>query len=110
MLSRCRNENDCNYINYGARGIFVCERWYKFENFYSDMGDLPFYEAHIDRINNDYGYYKENCRWVSASENSKNRRTTRTTIFNNPFAAKMPAVISSESPGKKKPTNSPVSA
>lgn len=77
MLSRCRNPKEPNYINYGARGIFVCERWEKFEHFLEDMGDLPFYEAQIDRINNDDGYYKENCRWVSAKENSRNRRSTK---------------------------------
>lgn len=78
MLSRCRNPKDPNYINYGARGISVCEQWHKFENFYEDMGDLPFYEAQIDRINNEGNYCKENCRWLSAKENSRNRRTTKT--------------------------------
>jgi hypothetical protein len=77
MLSRCRNPNDNNYINYGARGIYVCERWYKFENFYEDMGELPFYEAQLDRIDNEKGYYKENCRWVTCQENSRNRRTSK---------------------------------
>lgn len=76
MLSRCRNEKEPNYINYGGRGIFVCKEWEKFECFIEDMGSLPFYEAQIDRINNDDGYYKENCRWVSAKENSRNRRST----------------------------------
>ena len=77
MLSRCRNPSDSNYKNYGARGIFVCEEWHKFETFYKDMGDLPFYEAQLDRINNDDGYFKENCRWVTCKENSRNRRTTK---------------------------------
>lgn len=77
MKSRCTNTNEPNYINYGARGIFVCERWNRFENFYEDMGDLPFYDAQLDRIDNEDGYYKENCRWVSCKENSKNRRTTK---------------------------------
>lgn len=77
MLSRCRNEKEPNYVNYGGRGIKVCERWEKFENFVEDMGDLPYYEAQIDRINNEDGYYKENCRWVSAKENSRNRRSTK---------------------------------
>lgn len=78
MLSRCRNENDPNYVNYGARGIKVCERWHKFEYFYEDMGEHPFYEAQLDRIDNEKGYYKENCRWVSAKQNSRNRRSTKT--------------------------------
>lgn len=77
MLSRCRDLNNNNYHNYGGRGITVCERWYKFENFYEDMGDLPFYEAQIDRIDNEKGYYKENCRWVTCKENSRNRRSTK---------------------------------
>jgi hypothetical protein len=78
MLSRCRNVKDSNYINYGGRGITVYEDWHKFEKFYEDMGELPFYEAQIDRIDNDKGYCKENCRWVSAKENSRNRRNTKT--------------------------------
>lgn len=77
MRSRCRNPNDPNYINYGARGIKVCAEWEKFENFYEDMGGLPFYEAQLDRIDNEKGYYKDNCRWLSAKENSRNRRTTK---------------------------------
>jgi hypothetical protein len=77
MLSRCRDENNNNYVNYGGRGITVCDEWYKFENFYRDMGDLPFYEAQLDRIDNEKGYYKENCRWVTCKENSRNRRNTK---------------------------------
>lgn len=77
MLSRCRNPKDNNYPNYGGRGITVCERWYKFENFYDDMGELPFYDAQIDRIDNEKGYFKENCRWVTHKENSRNRRSTK---------------------------------
>jgi len=77
MLSRCRNPNDNNYKHYGARGIQVCERWYTFENFYEDMGDHPFYWAQIDRIDNEKGYSPDNCRWISAKENSRNRRTTK---------------------------------
>jgi len=77
MLSRCRNENEPNYVNYGGRGITVCDEWYRFEKFYEDMGDLPFYDAQLDRIDNEKGYSKENCRWISAKENSRNRRTTK---------------------------------
>lgn len=77
MLSRCRNINEPNYVNYGGRGISVCGRWQKFENFYEDMGDLPFYEAQIDRIDNDGNYGPENCRWVSPKHNCRNKRTTK---------------------------------
>lgn len=76
MKSRCKNPYDNNYKNYGMRGINYCERWEKFENFYEDMGELPFYDAQLDRIDNENGYYKENCRWVTHKENSRNRRST----------------------------------
>lgn len=77
MKSRCRNPNDPNYFNYGGRGLTVCDEWNSFEKFLEDMGELPFPEAEIDRIDNDLGYFKENCRWVTKSENSRNRRTTK---------------------------------
>lgn len=77
MRSRCTNKNEPNYINYGARGIKVCKRWENFENFYEDMGPLPFYEAQLDRINNEGDYCKENCRWATPKENSRNRRNTK---------------------------------
>lgn len=30
----------------------------------------------IDRIDNDEGYFPENCRWVTKQENSNNKRTS----------------------------------
>jgi len=77
MLSRCRNPKDCNYTRYGQRGIRVCKRWYDFENFYADMGRLPFYEAELDRIDNSKDYCPENCRWVDKKMNCRNRRSTK---------------------------------
>ena len=74
MLARCRNKGAREYQNYGARGIAVCERWLKFENFIADMGEAPT-KMQIDRIDNDGNYSPENCRWVSAKENSRNKRT-----------------------------------
>jgi hypothetical protein len=41
MLQRCFNPNASGYCDYGARGITVCERWLKFENYYADTGDSP---------------------------------------------------------------------
>ena len=38
MLNRCRNKRNQNWANYGGRGVTVCERWMRFENFVSDMG------------------------------------------------------------------------
>lgn len=73
ILARIRNPNCPAYKNYGGRGITICDRWLSFENFYEDMGDRP-KGKQIDRIDNDKGYFKENCRWVTPKQNCKNRK------------------------------------
>jgi len=73
MLHRCNNPKSTPYKWYGARGIKVCKRWEKFTNFYKDMGDQP-KGLTLDRINNDKGYSKSNCRWITHKENCQNRR------------------------------------
>jgi len=75
LKNRCTNEKNVQYKDYGGRDITVCDRWMKFENFYEDMGKCPEgYE--IDRIDNNLGYFKENCRWTTKTINSRNRRST----------------------------------
>ena len=75
MVNRCSNPKNIGFDNYGGRGITVCERWKKFENFIEDMG-LPEEGLDIDRINNGKGYFKENCRWVTRKQNARNTRKT----------------------------------
>ena len=76
MIERCRNPNREDYKWYGARGITVCERWQHFHNFVEDMGERPA-GYQLDRKDSDKGYSPENCRWVTPSQNSNNRRTSR---------------------------------
>lgn len=77
ILRRCLNPNFKNYKNYGGRGIKVCESWLKFENFFQDMGNRPV-TLQIDRIDNDGNYEPGNCRWVTAKENSLNKKRKST--------------------------------
>jgi hypothetical protein len=70
MKARCTNPNLKAYKYYGARGIVMCEEWLKYENFLQDMGECPD-SLTIDRIDPLGGYNKQNCRWLSLSENSR---------------------------------------
>lgn len=72
MKQRCNNPNAEGYKNYGGRGIKVCVSWDKFSNFIKDMGPKPSAGHSIDRINNNLGYYKDNCRWATQSEQANN--------------------------------------
>lgn len=81
MRRRCENPESQDYPNYGARGIKVCESWYKFETFLKDMGRRPGKGYCIDRIDNNGNYEPENCRWATIKESNRNKRTIRLLII-----------------------------
>lgn len=81
MRFRCNSKKSNAYKYYGGRGIKVCKRWVKFENFYQDMGERP-KGTSLDRIDNNKGYCKKNCRWASKQIQSRNMRSNNYFEFN----------------------------
>lgn len=74
ILERCHNVKDKEYKNYGGRGITVCNKWLTFEGFWEDMQEGYSDKLTIDRIDTNKGYYKENCKWSTPTQQANNRR------------------------------------
>lgn len=80
MIDRCHNPLSAAYKRYGGRGITVTPVWRCFEIFYRDMGPRPKGRS-IERVDNDLGYTKENCKWGTRREQSQNQSTTVRTLI-----------------------------
>ena len=88
MRRRCSPKSE-DAKHYYLRGIKVCKEWDDFSLFKRDMGESFKEELELDRIDNNKGYCKENCRWVTHRENILNRGMT---LFIDDNGTKMLAV------------------
>ena len=73
IRARCNNPKEPAYKWYGAKGVSVCPRWDRFENFLADMGRRP-HGRSLDRIDPFGNYEPGNCRWATAMEQRHNQR------------------------------------
>ena len=81
MKARCLNKNNPKYPRYGGRGINICDEWLGIKGF-NDWANNNGWEQglSIDRIDNDEGYYPDNCQWISQSSNSRKKSTTKLSL------------------------------
>lgn len=96
MKARCLCSSGSGWLQYGARGIKVCDRWLSFEAFLADMGRKPTPSHSIDRIDVDGDYEPGNCRWATPREQSHNRRNSKYVELN---GDRLPLAIACERTG-----------
>ena len=83
MIRRCKIQSATGYQNYGGRGIKISIRWFRYLNFLKDMGPLPSPKHSIERIDNDRGYFPNNCRWAIKADQARNTRRTKLHFYKN---------------------------
>ena len=84
MLNRCYNPLNKSYLDYGGRGVTVCDRWNPdkggcFQNFFNDLGPRPSSNHQIDKeiVDKENKIYAPGLAgWATREENKMRRRST----------------------------------
>jgi hypothetical protein len=79
MRNRCHADDGKWFKYYKAKGIMYCERWESFRYFYEDMHETWQPGLELDRIKNELGYSKENCRWNTKAGQQRNKTNNKIT-------------------------------
>lgn len=90
MMRRCYDPKHHAYCNYGAKGVFVCDRWHVFKNFLEEIKKVEGYnedlfkkgKLDLDKDKKSIGvklYSLETCTFLNRSENLKGRRWAKNT-------------------------------
>lgn len=79
IKTRCYNPHSTYYNRYGGRGVYMCDEWKNDFTAFRDWAHKNGYNEglSIDRIDNDRGYFPDNCRWVDAKTQANNRSSNR---------------------------------
>jgi hypothetical protein len=74
MKKRCANPNASSYKWYGGKGIKVCKKWLKYEEFKEwAMANGHEDDLTIDRLKTVKGYSPGNCQWIPFKDNLEKR-------------------------------------
>lgn len=78
MKGRCYSPKNVSFVNYGGRGITICQEWLIFDNYYKWYKEHYIENCTLDRINNDGNYEPSNCRFATTTEQRNNQRPRKT--------------------------------
>ena len=83
MRKRCYTQTSKSYVNYGGRGIKVCDEWDDYLSFRSWALNNKYNDKlSLDRINVNGNYEPDNCRWADNYTQARNKRNSHFLNYN----------------------------